>query len=55
MSKQIAMSSEPTFVTSLVAGGIAGLCVDVSLFPIDTVKTRLQAPEVLDDNCDHST
>lgn len=27
----------------LVAGGMAGLAVDVSLFPLDTLKTRLQA------------
>jgi hypothetical protein len=27
------------------AGGIAGTSVDVALFPIDTIKTRLQAPE----------
>ena len=27
-----------------VAGGAAGLAVDVSLFPIDTIKTRLQSP-----------
>ena len=26
------------------AGAFAGLAVDVSLFPIDTVKTRIQAP-----------
>lgn len=25
------------------AGGVAGLVVDVALFPIDTVKTRLQS------------
>jgi len=31
--------------TSLVCGGIAGFSVDVSLYPIDTIKTRLQAPE----------
>ncbi|XP_052865439.1 S-adenosylmethionine mitochondrial carrier protein homolog [Anopheles cruzii] len=29
--------------TSLVAGGVAGLLVDVVLFPIDTIKTRLQS------------
>lgn len=29
--------------TSLIAGGVAGLVVDVALFPIDTVKTRLQS------------
>jgi solute carrier family 25 S-adenosylmethionine transporter 26 len=34
----------PSFITSLVAGGIAGTTVDVALFPIDTLKTRLQAP-----------
>lgn len=28
---------------SLVAGGIAGTCTDLFFFPIDTVKTRLQA------------
>jgi len=36
---------EPSFLVSLVSGGVAGLAVDVSLFPIDTVKTRMQAPE----------
>lgn len=30
--------------TAVAAGGLAGLAVDVSLFPIDTVKTRLQSP-----------
>ena len=34
----------PSFLTSLVAGGMAGTTVDVALFPIDTLKTRLQAP-----------
>ena len=34
----------PSFLTSLVAGGIAGTSVDVALFPIDTLKTRAQAP-----------
>lgn len=28
---------------SLVAGALAGLTVDVSLFPLDTIKTRLQS------------
>lgn len=31
------------FTTALVAGGVAGTSVDVILFPIDTIKTRLQA------------
>lgn len=29
----------------LLAGGVAGFGVDVSLYPLDTVKTRLQAPD----------
>jgi solute carrier family 25 S-adenosylmethionine transporter 26 len=33
-----------SFSTALVAGGMAGTAVDVALFPIDTLKTRLQAP-----------
>ncbi|XP_078033911.1 mitochondrial S-adenosylmethionine carrier protein-like isoform X2 [Augochlora pura] len=31
------------FVTSLVAGGLAGTSVDIALYPLDTLKTRLQA------------
>ncbi|RKP12458.1 S-adenosylmethionine transporter [Piptocephalis cylindrospora] len=33
--------SNPT--NTLLAGGMAGLTVDVVLFPLDTIKTRLQA------------
>ena len=29
--------------TSLVSGGLAGTAVDVALFPLDTIKTRLQS------------
>ena len=38
---------QPTvsFMTSLVAGGLAGTSVDVALFPLDTIKTRLQSPQ----------
>ncbi|GET02757.1 S-adenosylmethionine mitochondrial carrier protein-like [Rhizophagus clarus] len=28
---------------ALMAGGIAGTAVDVALFPLDTLKTRLQS------------
>jgi solute carrier family 25 S-adenosylmethionine transporter 26 len=35
---------ETPFFISLVAGGLAGTTVDVALFPIDTLKTRLQSP-----------
>jgi len=38
-------SAKDNFVIPLVSGGVAGLAVDVSLFPLDTLKTRLQAPE----------
>ncbi|XP_075146637.1 S-adenosylmethionine mitochondrial carrier protein homolog [Haematobia irritans] len=31
------------FINALVAGGVAGMVVDIALFPIDTVKTRLQS------------
>lgn len=37
------MSNSPSAVVSLLAGGIAGTAVDVSLYPLDTIKTRLQA------------
>lgn len=33
------------FVVSLLSGAAAGCAVDISLFPIDTVKTRLQSSE----------
>ncbi|KAM6470895.1 mitochondrial S-adenosylmethionine carrier protein isoform 1-T1 [Liasis olivaceus] len=33
------------FLVSLTAGGLAGVCVDLTLFPLDTVKTRLQSPQ----------
>jgi len=38
-------SSEPKFHVSLIAGGLAGTTVDVALFPLDTLKTRLQSPQ----------
>ncbi|XP_067398196.1 mitochondrial S-adenosylmethionine carrier protein [Emydura macquarii macquarii] len=33
------------FWVPLTAGGIAGVCVDLILFPLDTIKTRLQSPQ----------
>lgn len=36
-------SPQPPFVTALLAGGLAGTTVDLSLFPLDTLKTRLQS------------
>ncbi|KAJ2786239.1 S-adenosylmethionine transporter [Coemansia javaensis] len=33
----------PSMAQCLAAGGIAGMAVDTALFPLDTIKTRLQA------------
>ena len=33
------------FSVALMAGGLAGTTVDIALFPIDTLKTRLQSPQ----------
>ncbi|KAL8380956.1 hypothetical protein RB595_005314 [Gaeumannomyces hyphopodioides] len=33
----------PPFTTALLAGALAGTTVDLSLFPLDTLKTRLQS------------
>ncbi|CAD6883876.1 unnamed protein product [Tilletia controversa] len=35
----------PAFATSLLAGAMSGLAVDLIFFPIDTIKTRLQSKE----------
>ncbi|KAI0483998.1 mitochondrial carrier domain-containing protein [Xylariaceae sp. FL0804] len=36
-------SPSPSYATALLAGGLAGTAVDLTLFPLDTLKTRLQA------------
>ncbi len=33
------------FLVALASGGLAGTTVDVALYPIDTLKTRLQSPQ----------
>ena len=38
----MAQEDKPSFKRALLAGGAAGFAVDVSLFPIDTLKTTLQ-------------
>ena len=35
--------SPPSTSTYLLAGAVAGVCVDVVLFPLDTIKTRMQS------------
>ncbi len=39
------MDKPPTNAVALISGGIAGTAVDVSLFPLDTIKTRLQSQQ----------
>jgi len=36
---------ETPIPVSLIAGGLAGTTVDLALYPIDTIKTRLQSPK----------
>lgn len=38
---------QPTFTAALLAGGLAGTTVDLSLYPLDTIKTRLQSKQGL--------
>ena len=35
----------PSFAMAVLAGGFASATVDVSIYPLDTLKTRLQAPQ----------
>ena len=44
-TKKLATTNDSSFLVSLLAGGLAGTSVDVALFPIDTIKTRLQSPQ----------
>lgn len=44
--KDQVLKREPVpYSIALLSGGLAGLMVDVSLFPIDTLKTRLQSKD----------
>ncbi|TQS36631.1 hypothetical protein Golomagni_02914 [Golovinomyces magnicellulatus] len=36
-------SNKPVFTTALLSGALAGTVVDLSLYPLDTLKTRLQS------------
>ncbi|RYY85679.1 hypothetical protein EON63_07030 [archaeon] len=37
-----AVRSSTSFLQALIAGAVAGFATDVSLYPLDTLKTRLQ-------------
>lgn len=41
--KKVELSTRDSFVTGLLSGAVAGTTVDLILYPLDTVKTRLQA------------
>eukprot|EP00123_Amoebidium_parasiticum_P005544 comp16715_c0_seq1/m.14990 comp16715_c0_seq1/g.14990 ORF comp16715_c0_seq1/g.14990 comp16715_c0_seq1/m.14990 type:complete len:280 (-) comp16715_c0_seq1:41-880(-) len=41
----VAEAASPSLAISLMAGGLAGTSVDVVLFPLDTLKTRLQSAQ----------
>ena len=36
---------KPSFAVAVLAGGFASATVDVTIFPLDSLKTRLQAPQ----------
>ncbi len=36
---------QTSWLVALVSGGVAGTAVDVALFPLDTIKTRMQAKQ----------
>ena len=37
----MATEKKESFLRALIAGAVAGVAVDVSLYPLDTIKTRL--------------
>ncbi|KAK2165305.1 hypothetical protein LSH36_52g06000 [Paralvinella palmiformis] len=39
------LENKDQFIPSLVSGSAAGLCTDLSLYPLDTIKTRLQSAD----------
>ncbi len=39
------MSTNPSMQSALLSGGMAGMAVDICLFPLDTLKTRLQSAQ----------
>ncbi len=40
--KEDSGTSKSSFVKCLISGGVAGMSVDITLYPLDTLKTRLQ-------------
>ena len=48
-------TSSTSFLTALIAGGIAGMSVDIALFPIDTIKVNKLVNERANDEGESST
>ncbi|KAF1330136.1 S-adenosylmethionine mitochondrial carrier protein, partial [Globisporangium splendens] len=44
-TKNAAAAQGKGFIPSLLGGAVAGTSVDIALFPLDTIKTRLQSAE----------
>lgn len=42
-SNKVELNTRDSFITGLLSGAVAGTTVDLILYPLDTVKTRLQA------------
>ena len=40
-----ATGRQPSFLCSLASGAVAGPSVDIALYPLDTIKTRLQSAD----------
>jgi len=45
MADEEVNTNKVPFTLAMMAGGVAGTTVDVALYPLDTLKTRLQSPE----------
>ena len=43
MAEESSESSNVPFTLALISGGCAGTTVDVALYPLDTLRTRMQA------------
>lgn len=41
------MLTQSYILVSAIAGGVAGISIDFALFPVDSIKTRLQVMQYL--------
>jgi len=45
LPRMAATGRQPSFTCSLLSGAVAGPSVDIALYPLDTIKTRLQSAD----------